>query len=60
MSLKNIPLPGKTILFLAPLILITLTVSFPLFSFLLFAAFPAVFELIRGEKTTPKYLCCLP
>jgi apolipoprotein N-acyltransferase len=50
MSVKNIPAPGKAALFLVAFIFITLIISFPLFSFLLFAAFPVVFELIGGER----------
>jgi apolipoprotein N-acyltransferase len=50
MKVKNIAL-SKAVLFLVSTALITLTVSYPLFSPLLFAVFPAVFNLIRGEKT---------
>jgi hypothetical protein len=41
----------KPFLFLVTTVLITLTVSFPLFSPLLFAVFPSVFMLIYEEKT---------
>jgi apolipoprotein N-acyltransferase len=40
----------KPVLFLASVVLITFTVSFPLLSPLLLAVFPAVFKLIEGEK----------
>jgi apolipoprotein N-acyltransferase len=47
---------GKPALFLISTVLITLTVSFPLFSPLLFAVFPSVFTLIRGEKITKQII----
>jgi apolipoprotein N-acyltransferase len=49
-EVKKISLPGKPALFLISMVLITLTVSFPLFSLLLFAVFPSTFALIAGEK----------
>ncbi|MDR2211809.1 MAG: hypothetical protein LBO65_10170 [Spirochaetaceae bacterium] len=43
-------LSGKPFLFMMATVFITLTISFPLFSPLLFGVFSVIFELIRGEK----------
>jgi apolipoprotein N-acyltransferase len=50
MRAKAAQLIQKSPLFLIPVMLITLTSSFSLFSPLLFVVFPVVFKLIRGKK----------
>ncbi|MDR1031364.1 MAG: hypothetical protein LBL76_10900 [Treponema sp.] len=50
MNTKHLSVSEKAVLFLISTVLITLTVSFPPVSPLLFAVFPAVFTLIQGEK----------
>jgi apolipoprotein N-acyltransferase len=56
MSARAPDIPGKPALFVVSVMLITLTVSFPLFAPLLFGVFPAVFTLIRGEQTRTQVL----
>jgi hypothetical protein len=56
MRAKQSDVPGKPVLFLASIMLITLTVSFPKFSPLLFGVFPTVFAFIQGKKPLAQIL----
>jgi apolipoprotein N-acyltransferase len=56
MNAKKISCSKKPALFLVSAAGITLTISFPLVSPLLFAVFPAVFHLIQGEKTAKQLI----
>jgi apolipoprotein N-acyltransferase len=46
---KKEDFPGKAALFLGSVIIITLMVSYPIFSILFFVIFPMVFQLMRGR-----------
>ena len=50
MSVKKLSCLEKPVLFLVSMVLITLMLSVPMLSPLLFVVFPSVFKLIHGEK----------
>ncbi|MHB9291355.1 putative Apolipoprotein N-acyltransferase [Hollandina sp. SP2] len=59
MSARAPDVPGKPVLFVVSVMLITLIISFPWGAPLLFGVFPAVFTLIRGEKPRTQVLTLL-
>jgi apolipoprotein N-acyltransferase len=56
MSVREANVPGKPVLFVVSVTLITLTISFPWSAPLVFGVFPAVCTLIRGEQTRTQIL----